>query len=219
MIEQVSEDRIDELLELVWILKEEGKDSLEDVKTAFVDGDAEALIEATEKEGLLSSEGGRVSLHGSGSVRASGIIRRHRLAETLFTQILEMDESQAESDACRFEHILSPEATDSVCTLLGHPPTCPHGKHIPRGECCGKFKKQLSPLVVPLSDLNPGEQSRIVFMTPKTHARLDRLGSLGIVAGSTVSLHQKQPAYILQIGQTNVAIDPEIAQEIFVKRI
>ena len=58
-----------------------------------------------------------------------------------------------ESQACEFEHILSPEATDSVCTLLGHPPTCPHGKPIPPGPCCGTFQKTLRPLVTGLRQL------------------------------------------------------------------
>ncbi|MDO8589576.1 MAG: metal-dependent transcriptional regulator [Armatimonadota bacterium] len=219
-MEQVSEERIDELLELIWIMREEGRDSAEEARSAYPDGDdISELLDAASAQGLISHHDGHVSLKHAGSTRASGIIRRHRLAETLLTEILEMDESQAESEACRFEHILSQAATESVCTLLGHPPACPHGKAIPRGSCCAKFKKHMTPLVVPLSELNPGEESRIVFIAPKSHARLDRLGALGIVAGSIVNLHQKRPAYILQIGETNVALDPDIGGEIFVKRI
>jgi Mn-dependent DtxR family transcriptional regulator len=46
-------------------------------------------------------------------------------------------ESEIEQQACKFEHILSPEATDKICTFLGHPRTCPHGAPIPPGVCCG----------------------------------------------------------------------------------
>ena len=66
---------------------------------------------------------------------------------------------------------------------------------------------------------SPGERSRIVFIAPKSHARLDRLGALGIVAGSIIRLHQKSPACILKVEETDVALDPEIAAEIFVKRV
>jgi len=45
-------------------------------------------------------------------------------------------ESEIEQQACKFEHILSPEATDKICTFLGHPRTCPHGAPIPPGVCC-----------------------------------------------------------------------------------
>lgn len=74
-----------------------------------------------------------------GRKRAMDIIRRHRLAERLFTQTLNIhDEKEIEEQACKFEHILSPEATDRICTFLGHPETCPHGSPIPPGPCCGQ---------------------------------------------------------------------------------
>ncbi len=79
-----------------------------------------------------------VQLTARGRERAGSIIRRHRLAERLFTDSLAMDsESEIEQQACKFEHILSPEATDKICTFLGHPRTCPHGAPIPPGPCCG----------------------------------------------------------------------------------
>jgi DtxR family Mn-dependent transcriptional regulator len=72
-----------------------------------------------------------------GRKRAEDIIRRHRLAEILFTETLRVkDEREVAEQACKFEHILSPEATDSICSFLGHPRTCPHGSPIPAGECC-----------------------------------------------------------------------------------
>jgi ABC-type glutathione transport system ATPase component len=80
-----------------------------------------------------------VELTSRGRERAGSIIRRHRLAERLFTDSLAMDsESEIEQQACKFEHILSPEATDKICTFLGHPRTCPHGAPIPPGPCCGR---------------------------------------------------------------------------------
>jgi len=80
-----------------------------------------------------------VELTPRGRERAGGIIRRHRLAERLFTDSLAMDsESEIEQQACKFEHILSPEATDKICTFLGHPRSCPHGAPIPPGPCCGR---------------------------------------------------------------------------------
>ncbi|HWG50098.1 MAG TPA: ATP-binding cassette domain-containing protein [Candidatus Acidoferrales bacterium] len=72
-----------------------------------------------------------------GRRRAEDIIRRHRLAERLFTQTFQVeDEKEIAEQACRFEHILSPEATDRICTFLGHPRMCPHGSPIPAGPCC-----------------------------------------------------------------------------------
>jgi putative ABC transport system ATP-binding protein len=83
-----------------------------------------------------------VELTPRGRERAGSIIRRHRLAERLFTDSLAMDsETEIEEQACKFEHILSPEATDKICAFLGHPTTCPHGAPIPPGACCGRMPK------------------------------------------------------------------------------
>jgi hypothetical protein len=101
----------------------------------FVNPCHEALkpVAASSGDGTLI-----VELTPRGRERAGSIIRRHRLAERLFTDSLAMDsESEIEQQACKFEHILSPEATDKICTFLGHPPTCPHGAPIPPGLCCG----------------------------------------------------------------------------------
>jgi len=94
--------------------------------------------DAMRPEGIFSTDGSAVvTLTSRGRNRAGSIIRRHRLAERLFTDSLAMDsESEIEQQACKFEHILSPGATDKICSFLGHPRTCPHGAPIPPGPCC-----------------------------------------------------------------------------------
>lgn len=205
-------------MENAWVLdEEEHNTSVDELAKRSGDGFPAHFDEAQAAK-LISAADGQFKLTDFGREHAREIVRRHRLAETLFYQVFEMDEDQAESDACRFEHMLSPEATESVCTLLGHPPVCPHGQPIPRGNCCAKFRKEMTPLVTPLSELTPGEMARIVFITPGSHARLDRLASLGIVPGSLIRLHQKRPTCVIKIGETDVAVDSSVADEIFVKR-
>jgi putative ABC transport system ATP-binding protein len=94
-----------------------------------------------------------VELTPRGRQRAADIIRRHRLAERLFTDSLAMDsETEIEQQACKFEHILSPEATDKICTFLGHPRTCPHGAPIPPGACCGVTPNILTSLHISIRE-------------------------------------------------------------------
>jgi putative ABC transport system ATP-binding protein len=95
--------------------------------------------EALKPDGVSTGDGSLiVEFTSSGRRRAADVIRRHRLAERLFTDSLAMDsETEIEQQACKFEHILSPGATDKICTFLGHPRTCPHGAAIPPGQCCG----------------------------------------------------------------------------------
>jgi putative ABC transport system ATP-binding protein len=95
--------------------------------------------DALKPNGVSTGDGSMiVEFTPRGRQRAADIIRRHRLAERLFTDSLAMDsETEIEQQACKFEHILSPEATDKICAFLGHPRTCPHGALIPPGQCCG----------------------------------------------------------------------------------
>jgi putative ABC transport system ATP-binding protein len=94
--------------------------------------------DALKPDGVSIGDGTMiVELTSRGRQRAADIIRRHRLAERLFTDSLALDsETEIEQQACKFEHILSPEATDKICSFLGHPLTCPHGAPIPPGPCC-----------------------------------------------------------------------------------
>jgi len=49
---------------------------------------------------------------------------------------MHLPEAEVELAACRMEHIIDPEVTNSICTFLGHPRRCPHGRAIPYGDCC-----------------------------------------------------------------------------------
>jgi DtxR family Mn-dependent transcriptional regulator len=81
------------------------------------------------------------------------------------------------------------------------------------------FRQEMKPLVAPLADLMPGEQAKIVFITPESHSRLDRLSAMGLTPGSMVKLHQKKPSYVIQLGETMIAVDKDITKEIFVKKM
>jgi DtxR family Mn-dependent transcriptional regulator len=219
MVDGVDEDRIDELLELIWTLREEGVSDLDHLLETTQDVEARSIIRKMIKDDLFEIEGKRMMLKERGEEKAREIVRRHRLTERLLYEIFEMSEEEVEEEACKLEHILSPGVTESVCTFLGHPPTCIHGKPIPRGECCAKFKKEMKPLVIPLEELGLGEEGRIVFIAPKSHQRLDRLSTLGIVPGSILRMHQKNPSYVLQIGETTLALDRDIVRNIYVKKV
>jgi len=208
----------DEILELVWTLREEGRATRSQLLRRTEEDQPERLIEELAAAGLVESSGDDVRLTKPGEERARVIIRRHRLAEVLLNNLFDLDNNQVESSACKFEHILTKTVTESVCTFLGHPPVCPHGRPIPRGECCDKIRTEIKPLVTPLSDAVLGEEVRIVFITPKSRKRLDKLSSLGIVPGSRVRLLQKNPSFVLEIGETTVAVDKDITDEIYVKR-
>ena len=212
---------IEEVLEFIWYQRERGMNSVESI-LAFdevrASGATVETLNDMEAEGLVKITGEMVFFTDAGEVAGESVIRRHRLAEMLLSEILEVRGGDLERNACTFEHTLSPTVADSICTLLGHPPACPHGHPIPRGECCKATAETLCAIVRPLHDLDVGDPARIIFIAPGSDARLDRLGSMGLVPGSNIKLHQKNPSFVVEIGKTTLAIEASIAREIFVKK-
>jgi putative ABC transport system ATP-binding protein len=134
-----TEDEIhfDHLLEQVWIFGEEGvAPSLEKVRKRTVGQDATRIVARLQALGLLTVREDELALTQKGGTRARDIVRRRRLAERLLTDTFSVNENEADSHACKFEHIISPELDQKICTFLGHPTTCPHGNPIPAGACC-----------------------------------------------------------------------------------
>jgi DtxR family transcriptional regulator, Mn-dependent transcriptional regulator len=207
----------DEILELLWTLREGRKANRAEVLRASPEPGPERLLEELVEGGMVDASGEEILLTMKGEERARGIIRRHRLAEVLLHNLFDLDDPQLENSACQFEHILSEPVVESVCTFLGHPPACPHGRPIPRGECCDRIRTEVRPLVMRLTEASLGAAVRIVFITPRSKKRLEKLSALGIVPGSKVRLLQRNPSFVLEIGQTTVAVDRDITDEIYVK--
>lgn len=218
-VETIQRHRIEDLAEDIWTLADEGICRLQELRSRTEIDALSETLERMQKDGLVIVAGDEIRLTDAGAVMALEIVRRHRLAETLFSQVFDLKEEEAEKTACEFEHLLSAQVTDSVCTYLGHPPACPHGKEIPRGRCCDTFSLEMEPLIRRLGDLRLGEGATIVFMAPDARSRLARLSALGVVPGGHVRLVQKRPSVVLEVGETTLALDREIADEIFVRRL
>jgi DtxR family Mn-dependent transcriptional regulator len=201
----------DEVLEEIWGIEEEqGEIPYEELKKRF---GSLVQIEKMVTSGLFTVPAGNVILSQEGRARARDIIRRHRLAERLFADVLDI--ADYEEDACRLEHALSREAEEAICTLLGHPPRCPHGKEIPRGECCAVFTRKIKPLALNLKEMEVGKEGKVLFINVPA---MDRLANMGLVPGVVIRLQQKRPSYVVEVDQTTLALDEDIAKGIFVKQ-
>jgi DtxR family Mn-dependent transcriptional regulator len=208
----------DEILESLWCLREENRATLPALLARMPDPDTEALARRMAASDLLRLKGDQIELVGDGEARARTIVRCHRLAERLLHDVLLLTHDESEQTACLMEHVLSPAVADAVCGFLGHPPTSPSGLAIPDGACCTARHGEVRPVVVSLRDLEIGKTARIVFMSQSFHKRVDRLGSYGVVPGSMVRLRQRRPSYVLDVDGTSLALDAEVATEIYVRR-
>lgn len=209
----------EEILEAIWKSSENDAFSIDAVRrkchAECTDGDIERL----QQQGLIVRSGDRILFSADGKRQAQGIIRRHRLAEVLVTSVLKLKQADMEEIACKVEHSLLPEVEEAICTLLGHPDICPDGKPIPRGSCCQNGLTVVDQTVVSLTDLRPSESGKITYIKPGTHSNLHRLMSLGLHPGALVTVHRRAPAFCIKFENTELALDEEIAKNIFVWKV
>ena len=210
-------EQAEEILEALWIhIEEQGNKPFDPVVSRRDDPAIDELV----KLGYIRKDQERVHLLEKGKSHAIGCVRRHRLAERLFVDVLDIKKNLMNEISCRFEHLLHEGLEDNVCALLGHPKTCPHGKPIPPGKCCLEKKdKKLLKFLSPLSELKVKDKGKIAYLQAKDKNQMQKLISIGVIPGVSIMLLQKFPSYVFQIGLSQFAIDKELAQAIYVRLI
>ena len=179
---------LDHLLEQLWMAEEDCRPVVPDstVEHGEVCGARTGQREPITREGTFSDHvedllkakfvekrEGEIVLTATGRERAKQMIRRHRLAEMLLTQVLDIEPGSEQAEVCAMEHTISPRIADRLCSFLGHPPQCPHGRPIPPGLL---RKRQEIKLWSPLTEARIGGATASCSSPSSTTRRLDRLG-------------------------------------------
>jgi DtxR family Mn-dependent transcriptional regulator len=210
--------KAEEILESLWIVTEEKGENAAHFETLQIGQDDEALAELV---GLAYVEvrGERVHLRREGRAEARMTVRRHRLAERLMMDILDIKGRSGDERACEFEHLLHHGVDTKICTLLNHPTTCPHGKPIPPGSCCEQARQEGDVGVVALTELKAGEHGEIAYLSATDAGKMQKLMSMGVLPGSDLEVTRTYPTYIFKVGHSEFAVDDELAREIFVRKV
>ncbi|MBF0610900.1 MAG: metal-dependent transcriptional regulator [Magnetococcales bacterium] len=209
-----TERRRDELLEMLWRLTERHEPTLGFLRQHDTEQRYEGYLKEFSSNGMIRMEEGRILLTSKGQKKARDIVRRHRLAERLLVDVMGKLASETEEEACEFEHVLAPELVDAICTLLGHPTTCPHGQPIPDGACCAKKKQVVEMSVVSLTQVEAGQQIRIASIDTQDPQRLSRLLALGFMPGSNITLLQRYPTLVVQLEGRQIAFEESIGNDL-----
>ena len=208
-----------EVIETIWTYEEKGRCAVEDVKKAHEHASGyivdDEILSELEKSGLVKISGTEIALTAEGKAQAQPIIIRHRLAERLLVDVLGMRFEEMEQSACEYEHILAPGLTEAICTLLGHPRECPHGFPIPEGDCCKRAENSVKTFVKSLDALEVGDEIRISFIRKDDPVLIGKLVSFGVSPGKRIKIRQKFPAYVIQIENTQIALEQDIAAAIY----
>jgi len=68
-----------------------------------------------------------------------------------------------------------------------------------------------------VGDLTSGERARVLRLAGEKASRRNALAVFGLVPGSEIELVERQPAYVIRVGETELALDAEIAREILIE--
>lgn len=174
-----------------------------------------AMLKRLEQAGLLTiGEGRAIELTEGGRKRAESVVRRHRLAERLLTDILGLEWHMVHEEASRWEHVISEAVEARLIDVLGRPATCPHGNPIPG---LGSPRNDL----IPLSRAHSGDKVTIERITETIEVDLDLVRFLdenGVKPGTPFAITQVSPdgTLVLRSDGTTVAIGAEISENLYV---
>ncbi len=182
---------------------------------------------------LRADRSGALALTEEGRDRALALLRRHRLAERLFTDVLGLDWARAHEEADKFEHVVSAEAEQELADQLGNPDTCPHGNPIPgaRGDastCFGSTQDSDAGLVsaraalTSLAHCAPSTRATIARIGLETPDALRHLATLGLLPNVEIEIENKAPfdgPLMVRVGHAHYALGRDLAARIWVKAL
>ncbi|MCW4009607.1 MAG: metal-dependent transcriptional regulator [Candidatus Bathyarchaeota archaeon] len=180
-----------------------------------VPGSITNTIGHLENLGLVTHEPYRgVKLTRKGEKIALDIIRKHRLAERLLTDVLEAEWSNVHEDACKLEHALTKNVAALLDEKLGHPKFCPHGNPIPTED--GKIEEL--PCIA-LTEAELGERYVVCCIIDEEHVNFHLLDEKNIKPEAKLKVLERiGDQMVLRVGKTECTIDKSVAVNILLRK-
>jgi DtxR family Mn-dependent transcriptional regulator len=180
-----------------------------------------------ERDGLLTVEGDRhLELTEEGLRLATRVMRKHRLAERLLTDVIGLDWELVHAEACRWEHVMSEQVERRLIELLDHPTESPYGNPIPGLDELGESSlgETFMEGVEPLSKAAGPDESRVHIRRiseemQKDEVLMSALRRVGALPDKTVTVAATGEGVLVGSGGETAEIVPEAADHIFVRRL
>ena len=208
---------LEEYLEAIHELEEEGTTVIQARLAERLGHSAPAISEMVRRlrdEGYIEVHGRSLLLTETGRVLAESVVRKHRLAERLLTDVIGLPWHRSHLEACRWEHVISDEVEARLVLLLGNPTTCPHGNPIPG-------TRQNPQELTALADAQGGDHIRLARVTEQVEIdaeSLEYLSDHGFVPGTAATVSARAPDGTLTLdldGQV-LALGPDLARQLYV---
>jgi DtxR family transcriptional regulator, Mn-dependent transcriptional regulator len=208
----------EEYCEAIWELKEDDVDVIQARVAERLNVSRPAvseMIKRMQAEGFVVLDGTAINLTPDGLRLAEQVVRRHRLAERLLTDILGLSWADAHVEAGKWEHVISDPVEKAINRLLENPTTCPHGNPIPGSSYA-------PPDLVALSDVAVGGEfvvTRIPEELEFTPGLLEYLEEAAVQPdrSGTVTAVSPDGTTTVEIGGRHVGIGAFAAERILVR--
>ena len=178
-----------------------------------------------ERDGLLAGKADRtIKLTPKGARLARDVMRKHRLAERLLTDVIGLEWEKVHEEACRWEHVISDDVERRLLGILESPTRSPYGNPIPGLKDLGMDYDQV-PFregVVPLSQVVPNRGEVTVTlqrMSENLQADaevLSALAALGLRPGMDFVVRRVGLDLRFSVGEEAVTVDEAVAELLFV---
>lgn len=212
-------DATEEYLETILEIEEEGIVPIRARLVERLDISAAAVSETVarlEDNGFVELQGDRsIELTPKGRKLATSIVRRHRLAERLLTDVIGLEWEKVHREADRWEHAISADVEGKLVDLLGDPATCPHGNPIP-----GSGHAVDDADFVALSDAEPGPVAvtRITEMLELNDAALKMLADARLIPGCAATVVESGADGVrVKTSVKEQVVPHDVATEMFVR--
>ncbi|HLS16146.1 MAG TPA: metal-dependent transcriptional regulator [Beutenbergiaceae bacterium] len=177
-----------------------------------------------ERDGLMVVSGDRhLELTDEGLRRATEVMRKHRLAERLLTDVIGLDWPYVHEEACRWEHVMSLQVEERLINLLDHPTSDPYGNPIPGLEHIGEPAGMKAPTGPTLSAVMTAESQEFTVQRLGEPLQvdvdlLDRFQNAGLVPGAAVRVQRDGRLALVEIGAERLELGEDITSHIFVDK-
>ena len=221
-------DSTEMYLRTLYELREEGIPPLRARLVERLHVSAPAASESTARlanEGLVSFADDRtVQFTEKGLLRATAVMRKHRLAELLLTKIIGLDWALVHNEACRWEHVISDEVEARLTVLLGDPKRCPFGNEIPGAQQEPISAPRLAPLsLLAAADRRTGQKRPVTVSWISERLQADEnamraLQDAAVIPGAQLFLEPKgdKVRVFTPNGETEAEISRRTAALVFV---
>lgn len=179
-----------------------------------------------ERDGLVVvSDDRSLELTDAGRQKAVDVMRKHRLAERLLSDVIGLDWAYVHEEACRWEHVMSEQVERRLVELLGHPTESPYGNPIPGLDQLGdipsqNFNQGVIGLVRRLNETGQpvaGTVRRLAEPAQVDPELLQQLKGAGVVPGASGGFRFSEGYVLVEMDGTDEALElpVEVAAHIF----